>query len=279
MANASASEPWPAQNGDSMFRAFHDYRWDLDKDFLVSRRNPPSQLAVIHSHTSQLKGGLVLALGGYHALAQTASQADIIMHSRIFYFARIRGVTVPYGAYREWLRNQYVSGQQPRIWEWTLLEALCGHRDRLASRTASAAPGGGQAVEVAAAEKETWMRQLLDAGAVNGGAHDDPSAPDWMRAAPKSELCVDRPVAADDEEGEPGQVPYPEKFAAIIKAVQSGEPVEGIVQIPDIVARNPVNLPPLCPVNARLPLTSTDYKTIWLNAEASEAMGERTARG
>lgn len=223
-ASASASP----QGDDYVFRSFQEYRWDLDKDFL---------------------GGLVLALGGYHALAQTASQADIVMHSRIFYFARISGTTIPYAGYRDWLRAGYLAGHQPRLWEWDLLEALCNHRDRLAS-TGDAA---GRRDE-AAAEKARWVRALLDAdaaprarsGSVDGGAGAggaDESTPSWMAAAPKSQLYVDRTLAASDSDGDESSPAYPERFAAIIKAVQTGEPVEGIVEIPDIVARNPTTTP------------------------------------
>lgn len=176
------------------------------------------------------------------------------MHSRIFYYARISGTTIPYAGYRDWLRASYQSGQPARLWEWDLLEALCNHRDRLASSA-----GGGDATslatrrEEAAAEKARWARALLaeDAqpqqprpGAGTGGdGGADESTPSWMAAAPKTELYVDRTLAAnndDDGDGDDSSPAYPERFAAIIKAVQTGEPVEGIVEIPDIVARNPV---------------------------------------
>lgn len=229
---AVASAPGPAQDDDYVFPSFQEYRWDLDKDFL---------------------GGLVLALGGYHALAQTASQADIVMHSRIFYFARISGTTIPFAGYRDWLRAGVQAGHQPRLWEWDLLEALCNHRDRLASAGADAASLEGRREE-AAAEKARWVRALLDAdttpqarhltgdgGAGTAGA-DEPT-PSWMAAAPKSQLYVDRTLAAGSEDGDESSPAYPERFAAIIKAVQTGEPVEGIVEIPDIVARNPTTTP------------------------------------
>ncbi|PSR90516.1 hypothetical protein BD289DRAFT_430684 [Coniella lustricola] len=243
MAHPASADAPPVQDIESILCAFHYYRWDLDKDFL---------------------GGLILALGGYRALTQTASQADIIMHTRTFYFAHVRGQTVPYGVYRAWLRSQFLSGQQPRIWEWTLLESLCAHRDKLAATHAGVSTGAAgappppppsqpqQQAAAAAAQKETWMRQLLNAAGpldvvdVTFTIADSAAAPDWMKAAPKSELYVDRAMAADgDDEGDPdpAQVPYPERFAAIIKAVQSGEPVEGIEQIPDIVARNPTTKP------------------------------------
>ncbi|KAH8770113.1 hypothetical protein F5883DRAFT_643442 [Diaporthe sp. PMI_573] len=248
-ASASASP----QGDDYVFRSFQEYRWDLDKDFLVSQPTFSSltitTLRAIPHADSESQGGLVLALGGYHALAQTASQADIVMHSRIFYFARISGTTIPYAGYRDWLRAGYLAGHQPRLWEWDLLEALCNHRDRLAS-TGDAA---GRRDE-AAAEKARWVRALLDAdaaprarsGSVDGGAGAggaDESTPSWMAAAPKSQLYVDRTLAASDSDGDESSPAYPERFAAIIKAVQTGEPVEGIVEIPDIVARNPTTTP------------------------------------
>lgn len=256
MAEVTCSEAPPVQDSESILSAFHNYRWDLDKDFLVRKYSLCLISAYLCLNTKPLtllctKGGLVLALGGYHALAQTTSQADIIMHTRTFYFARIKGLTVPYAAYRAWLRSQFLSGQQPRIWEWTLLESLCAHRDKLAAARAGAsqAPPPSQSQAAAAAQqKEAWMRQLLN---VSGPLDDDingttattyAAAPDWMKTAPKSELYIDRPTTADGEEDQdPAQVPYPELFAAIVKAVQSGEPVEGIEQIPDIIARNPVS--------------------------------------
>lgn len=182
----------------------------------------------------------MLALGGHRALSQTASQADIVMHSRIFYYARIRGVTIPYSPYRHWLRAQLATcPDPPRIWEWDLLQALCNHRDRIAGSLPS-----DQARATAAEERGAWVRQLLDDGppaATNGHDQQDSSKPAWMAAAPRAELYVDR---QEDENGADGQAPYPERFAAIIKAVQTGEPVEGIVEIPDLVARNPVSPPP-----------------------------------
>lgn len=216
------------------------------------------------SHQSNVnEGGLVLALGGYHALAQTASQADIIMHSRLFYYARVRGVTIPYVGYRQWLRNQYlINPAVTRIWEWHLLHNICNHRDRLVAAsnssstesTSSSSPTRSWTAEAVAGEQTEWMRDLLETGppanaSLSAAAADGASekcdgsrhvtAPAWMVAAPKGDLYVDRHPVAGIDDG-PDQVPYPEQFAAIIKAVQSGEQIEGIVEIPDIVARNPV---------------------------------------
>ncbi|CAN8103742.1 unnamed protein product [Discula destructiva] len=216
---------------DAVYQAFQDYSWDLDKDFL---------------------GGLVLALGGHRSLSQTASKADIIMHSRIFYYARLRGVTIPYGPYRAWLRAQLPSRSPSpplRLWEWDLLQAMCNHRDRVAG----AGPPDAASQAAAAAEKDAWIRRLLDDSGSSSSSppppppppHDDADGggakPAWMAAAPRAELYVDRDANGGDDAGE--QVPYPERFAAIIKAVQTGEPVEGIVEIPDIVARNPTTTP------------------------------------
>lgn len=176
------------------------------------------------------------------------------MHSRIFYYARISGTTIPYAGYRDWLRASYQSGQPARLWEWDLLEALCNHRDRLASSAAGDATLLATRREEAAAEKARWARALLAEDSPSqqprpgtgtgtgsdGGAGE--STPSWMAAAPKTELYVDRTLAANNDDGGDESSPaYPERFAAIIKAVQTGEPVEGIVEIPDIVARNPVS--------------------------------------
>lgn len=190
------------------------------------------------------------------------------MHSRIFYYARIRGATIPHAPYRAWLRRRLLDAaagpdhQQPppRLWEWDLLTALCNHRDRLAAGSGSGSgAGSGLGTDAdraardaaAAAEKDLWLRELLGAGvAAPNGAREDAaaSAPAWMAAAPRGELYVTREAGDGDGDGDGnsggGQVPYPEQFAAIIKAVQSGEQIEGIVEIPDVVARNPVGSVP-----------------------------------
>lgn len=185
------------------------------------------------------------------------------MHSRMFYFGRISGITVPYAGYRQWLKECYQAGQQPRIWEWDLLEALCNHRDKLTSAGSSSV---AQRREGAAAEKARWTRELLSAWApqaqpdheMGGEASQgkDTSMPAWMAAAPKSELYVDRRVAANGDDG--SSPAYPERFAQIIKAIQTGEPVEGIVEIPDIVVRNPVSSS-----TAGLNSSLKQYREIW----------------
>lgn len=39
MTEAGSSTVRPTQGGDSaVYRAFHEYQWDLDKDFLVSTK-------------------------------------------------------------------------------------------------------------------------------------------------------------------------------------------------------------------------------------------------
>lgn len=172
------------------------------------------------------------------------------MHSRIFYYARIRGATIPHAPYRAWLRRRLLllldaAHQPPRIWEWDLLTALCNHRDRLAAGSSSSSSSDADRAArdaAAAAEKDLWLRELL-------GTEEDASVPAWMAAAPRGELYVTREAGHGDGESGGNQVPYPEQFAAIIKAVQSGERIEGIVEIPDVVARNPVGpfLPSLLP--------------------------------
>lgn len=212
----------------------------LPREFITNKKCPaysgmPDLINLISN-----EGGLVLALGGYHALAQTASQADIIMHSRLFYYARVRGVTVSYAGYRQWLRIQYLAHPDTtRIWEWHLLRAICNHRDRLVAAS-NPSSTTAQADEAAAAEQKEWMRDLLQTGPPPAHTPSSAVTPAWMAAAPRGDLYVDRQITADTDNVSSEQVPYPEQFAAIIKAVQSGKQIEGIVEIPDTVARNPV---------------------------------------
>lgn len=305
-----------AQSNDAAFEAFHQHRWDLDKDFLVGhltfsltywlphwphvptryRTLPLSYLQEEERKeklTDHKKGGLVLALGGYHALSRTASQADIVMHSRIFYYARVRGgASIPHAPYRAWLRRQLLAGRNPRIWEWDLLTALCDHRDRLAS--ASQADDRARLAADAVVEKEVWLRELLGADVGAGAAAGEErsaaaATPAWMAAAPRGELYVSRGAGAGGEEGtgEGGQVPYPEQFAAIIKAVQSGESIEGIVEIPDVVARNPVRAVPflvstlaclLVFVCIQPLIRRTEHHSLRQDGEAAQALGAGPGR-
>lgn len=161
------------------------------------------------------------------------------MHSRLFYYAHARGITVPYAGYRQWLRTQYLAHPDTtRIWEWHLLRAICSHRDRLVA-VSTPSSTTAQADDAAAAEQE-WMRGLLQTGSPTACIPSSAATPAWMVAAPRGDLYVNRLTTADAGKVSTEQVPYPEQFAAIIKAVQSGKQIEGIVEVPDIVARNPV---------------------------------------
>lgn len=62
---------------------------------------------------------------------------------------------------------------------------------------------------------------------------------DWQKAAPKTDLYVDRKTAAA-QSGSQDQPSYPMGFAEMIKLIQEGKPVPGIRQIPNTVVRDPV---------------------------------------
>lgn len=163
------------------------------------------------------------------------------MHSRIFYYTHINSIEIPYTGYKEWLRAH----QEAKIWEWDLLDALCTHRDKSATSSNSSTPIDKDS---AVAEKQQWMQDLFSShhDMTNpSGSADSTTTLAWMAAAPKSDLYVDRDMIANNNDGS-AQVPYPEQFAKIIQAVQSGEQIEGIIEIPDIVARNPVSIHEIC---------------------------------
>lgn len=67
----------------------------------------------------------------------------------------------------------------------------------------------------------------------------EPASLDWQKAAPKTDLYVDRKAAAQSTPG--GDEPaYPMAFAEMIKLLQEGKEVPGIRQIPNTVIRDPV---------------------------------------
>ncbi|KAF4436768.1 hypothetical protein FACUT_6179 [Fusarium acutatum] len=69
---------------------------------------------------------------------------------------------------------------------------------------------------------------------------------DWQKAAPKTDLYIDRKTAAA-QSGPQDQPSYPMGFAEMIKLIQEGKPVPGIRQIPNTVVRDPA----VKPVGAR----------------------------
>ncbi|PNP84537.1 hypothetical protein FNYG_02166 [Fusarium nygamai] len=69
---------------------------------------------------------------------------------------------------------------------------------------------------------------------------------DWQKAAPKTDLYIDRKTAAA-QSGSQDQPSYPMGFAEMIKLIQEGKPVPGIRQIPNTVVRDPA----VKPVGAR----------------------------
>ncbi|KAF4441905.1 hypothetical protein F53441_11865 [Fusarium austroafricanum] len=68
------------------------------------------------------------------------------------------------------------------------------------------------------------------------------AALDWQKAAPKTDLYVDRKVAAAQSSSQ-DQPTYPMGFAEMIKLIQEGKPVPGIRQIPNTIVRDPTVKP------------------------------------
>lgn len=64
---------------------------------------------------------------------------------------------------------------------------------------------------------------------------------DWQKAAPKTDLYIDKKAAAT-QSGPQDQPNYPMGFAEMIKLIQEGKPVPGIRQIPNTIIRDPVSL-------------------------------------
>jgi len=70
---------------------------------------------------------------------------------------------------------------------------------------------------------------------------DRPAAPAWQHSAPLAELRIKRDGAdALQASDGTGDAPSSERFAAVAAAIQSGQPLEGVRQIPDKVEQPPV---------------------------------------
>lgn len=204
------------------------------------------------------------ACGGPKKLERTGSQAEIILHSRIFYYQSTTGIAISLIGYKRWLRAQ--SFERVKPWEWTILDMLCQKRDQAYAKKVDGQTDnvpGVQDTAKAQHEKDVWIHELYNGDLYDPAPHEiqakqkmdgnaalqsepehEPSlsAPTWQTAAPKAELYVDRRTSANEEsgKGQTGDAPYPVRFAQIIEAIQKGKPVEGIQEIPDTVARNPV---------------------------------------
>lgn len=126
---------------------------------------------------------------------------------------------------------------------------MCSHRDKAAGIS-----GSDEIKHAAAAEKLLWVRRLLEDDQYRGPCPSGTPniiesdvadnlttlAPAWMTAAPKDKLYLHR-YHISDGPSDDDKVPYPDKFVAIVRAVQKGERIEGIVEIPDLVMRNSVS--------------------------------------
>ncbi|GKU00001.1 hypothetical protein FLAG1_03085 [Fusarium langsethiae] len=89
------------------------------------------------------------------------------------------------------------------------------------------------------------------------------SALDWQKAAPKTDLYIDR-KAATAQSGSEDQPNYPMGFAEMIKLIQEGKPVPGIRQIPNTIVRDPA----VKPVGARAVPRKPWEKEVSLEASA-----------
>ncbi|KAJ2972878.1 hypothetical protein NQ176_g6908 [Zarea fungicola] len=154
---------------------------------------------------SNLQSGLHAILGDPNSPNQQGSPADMATHARIFYYTQRIGVNIDFTSYQSWLTSNRDSHVPPNILP---PEYLRNGRDNAAATVSQAT-----------------------------------SVLDWQKAAPKTDLYVDRSAAAAAGE----QPAYPMAFAEMIKLLQEGREVPGIRQIPNTIVRDPT----VKPVGAR----------------------------
>ncbi|OAA59438.1 hypothetical protein ISF_06373 [Cordyceps fumosorosea ARSEF 2679] len=190
----------------------------------------------IRSLTDQDASGLHAILGDPNSPNQQGSPTDMAIHARIFYYTQRVGVSIDFAAYQAWLAA-HPDHTPPGI----LPPEYLGGGTATASATASAAP-------------------VLD----------------WQKAAPKTELYVDRTAAAAAAAAAAAgdQPSYPMAFAEMIKLLQEGKEVPGIRQIPNTIIRDPAVKPvgartvPRKPWEKNVPAPSDDtYRLAALDTE------------
>lgn len=153
--------------------------------------------------TNLCKSGLHAILGDPNSPNPQGSPTDMAIHARIFYYTQRIGVTIDFADYKSWLA-QHPDHNPPDI-----------------------LPPEYQST---ASSEQQQQEQEQQTGTL-----------DWQKAAPRTELYVDRGAAADASGSSAGEPAYPMAFAEMIKLLQEGKPVPGIKQIPNTVIRDPVS--------------------------------------
>ena len=226
---------------------------------------------------NEFQAGVLAVCGGPEHLERTPAVADVIMHARIFYYKSKTGIAIPAIGYKDWLRGKGYSRVKPK--EWDILGLMCDKRDSNyakkfglpkyqpsikdeAAMVAWLVTIYGDNIDIPLrppyrspnSRGQPQLQSQIESQPMATGNNDTlqsqheqqptPSAPIWQTAAPKGELYVDRSKAPAEENGkdQSPDAPYPIRFAQIIEAVQTGQPVDGIQEIPDTVARNAVSV-------------------------------------
>ncbi len=157
-------------------------------------------------------------------MASNLGNKSVATWARTVFYKRQKGVQIDLVSYATFLaENPYYPSIDER-----LVETLYSAKARL--------------LETNAALPADFSRLLASAVAEGPLVTTAEPIPIWQQQAPLQELQADHiPPAAGD--GEDDKAPYPDKFAKLVEAIQSGKDVEGIRQIPDTVVHLPVCSP------------------------------------
>ena len=235
-ASAEAKPQSPTSELD-LYRTFDSFPWSKTLPFLVSPLAPwysPAQL------TSPPQGALIDTLGGAQNLEPKATHVGTSIFCRSVFYHRQTGIQVDATKY-----ITFVSGHAsyPSVDE-RLVRTLYETRASVEGELAASTNATLRLAKAIAALPQIDPFEGFD-GNLDG--LNGPAAPEWQNAAPVAELRVKRgPEEAPSASIGTGDAPSSEKFAAVAAAIQSGQPLEGVRQIPDTVEQPPVCFPTSC---------------------------------
>ena len=175
---------------------------------------------------------MIEALGGPDKLSPNPVHLGTCVFSRTVYYKRQTGVQVDLVKYNTFLTEH---PDHPSV-DSFLLELLYSQKTALEERLQAQRIPSRMVVEAVAALEETFDPEPRDKSSSN---------PSWQQSAPRQALCIKdtdkKNISHSMEDGSAAEdAPYPGNFAKVVAALQAGKEVEGIRQIPDTIAHQPV---------------------------------------
>jgi hypothetical protein len=223
----------PASDAE-LYRTFDSFPWSKTVPFLVRRwcQDPTANGAA----NPLVQGALIDTLGGAHDLAPRDTHVGTSIFCRGVFYQRQTGIHIDITKYIAFVSSK---PGYPSV-DAALVSTVYETCTRLAEELKASNFATLRLAKAVAA-----LPQIDPFEGYSGGASigEQPAAPAWQHTAPLTELRIKRDIEVTPEAGNgTGDAPSSERFAAVAAAIQSGQPLEGVRQIPDTVEQPPVCL-------------------------------------